>query len=80
MTGNDRTIHARLLDGSLIVRYDRAGKWRIEKLGDSGYQVTVGEAAELVASKGAAFYVGQPGGSRFDLLVRQLVRQSAGEI
>lgn len=63
---SDRTVHARLRDGTEIVRYDRAGKWFVESPDGSRERVTVREAARRASVSGATIYVGRAGGGRFD--------------
>ena len=70
---SDRTIHARLASGDLIVRHDRAGKWYRESEGQR-YPITLRAAVDLATQLNSIAYLGQPGGGRFDAAVRR--RQS----
>lgn len=68
----DRTVHGRTVEGYLIVRYDRSGKWYIEPLTETGLtreRVTVDNAADNAAS--GTHYPGRAGGTRFDTLVNR---------
>jgi hypothetical protein len=65
---SDRTVHARLPDGTQVVRYSRAGKWYSEK-GDERRHLTFVEALQLARTLGAYVYLHQPGGNAFDRLV-----------
>lgn len=72
MTDYDRTVHARNDDGTVIVRYDRAGKWYIENLpeGKKRRRVTVKAAAMLCRDwrrTGTGNIIhGLPGGKLFE--------------
>jgi len=67
---SDRTIHGQSIDGWKIVRYDRAGKWYLEREGDYRQRVKLDDAARLAAW--AHFYPGLPGGQAFDARVRRI--------
>lgn len=68
----DRTVHAKLADGSEIVRYDRASKWYLEQTGRQRRRLSIKEAAQLVIDdRSSRWYRGRYGGSRFDSLVIQ---------
>lgn len=78
MSKSDRCVHARLVNGSEIVRYDRAGKWYVE--GDvDRRKTTVTGAARLAAQEGAVVLYSLPGGSRFEAKVRVMRAQKRGE-
>ena len=65
----DRRVHARLQDGSEVVRYDRAGKWWIE--GSHGRRrVSIADAALAAAHEAVEFHFDLPGGKLFDAAVR----------
>ena len=70
-SGPDRTVFVRMSDGREIARYDRAGKWFVEYVDESGKpavrrNVSVRMAARTAASdRRATVYVGLPGGSAF---------------
>lgn len=68
----DRTIHARL-DGTHIVRYDRAGKWYAEREDGTRSPLTLDDAVHLATRFGAYVYLGQPGGKAFDAKVKAKV-------
>lgn len=68
---SDRKVHARTASGTLIVRYDRAGKWYAED-GDKRRAITVSEAVDLAAQVGSYVYLGTPGGTTFDARVRRV--------
>ena len=62
----DRTIHARLSDGTEVVRYHRAGKWYLER-GVNRQKVTIEKAISVVRSDpDAEHFAGAMGGSTFD--------------
>ena len=63
----DRTVHGQTWDGEKIVRYDRGGKWYVEKKDGTRKRVGVKEAASLAAMGDA--YLGKPGGGAFDFKV-----------
>ena len=71
----DRTVHGLTEDGAESVRYDRAGKWYIERAGFR-HPVTVAEAAQKAAE--GRHYGRLPGGQVFDAQVRRW-RRSAEE-
>lgn len=66
----DRRVHAVLPDGSEIVRYERAGKWWVEK--SVRRPVSLTEAVTLAVERDAVVYSGKPGGGTFDARVRKL--------
>lgn len=70
MTSN-RQIHAVMADGSEIVRYDRAGKWYLERR-DGHKHITLREAAEFAIEPGARINDARPGGQSFRAEVRKL--------
>lgn len=72
---DDRTVHAKLPDGTEIVRYDRAGKWFTEAPPGSMIscsQISVSEAARLVVEGEGFAHIGRPGGKIFDAKVLKL--------
>jgi hypothetical protein len=67
----DRRVHAVLDDHSLVVRYDRAGKWFYESPNGQRSKIDIRTAARLAAPvKKVNFNL--PGGSTFDTLVRKI--------
>ncbi len=72
----DRRVHAVLGDGSLIIRYDRAGKWFQEFPDKRRQKIDIRTAARL-AAPARTVNLGLPGGNTFDALVRKI---RAGEI
>jgi hypothetical protein len=77
-TRTDRTVHGHSTYPSNpwdVVRYDRAGKWYIEHDDGRRELVTVDRAAFYTARN--HFNPGQPGGRRFDSLVRKYRREAA---
>lgn len=72
MSDDYRTIHGKTVEGYLIVRYERSGKWYIEPYTSWGLKrrrVSVIEAADEAAA--GTHHPGKAGGSRFDLLVER---------
>ena len=73
---SDRTVHARLSDGSDIVRYERAGKWYIEYPARSlmpRQQIGIETAVKLVKrDRGSRHFPNLPGGSAFDRKMESL--------
>jgi hypothetical protein len=73
---DDRTIHAEL-DDEKVVRYDRAGKWWIEYEPVQlrpGRHIRIDHAAlraYQMEQEGGTIYLGKPGGSAFDRLVKK---------
>jgi hypothetical protein len=67
---DDRKVHGRSRNGWDIVRYDRAGKWYLEREGEKRQSVKLEDAARLAAW--AHFYPGKPGGQAFDTRVRKI--------
>lgn len=66
---SDRRVHAVLSDGTEVVRYDRAGKWYLEK-GDVRQKVTLDAAARAsLADAEAQVRLGISGGKAFDAKV-----------
>lgn len=75
----DRTVHAIIPDGGMIVRYDRAGKWYLEypaRTGRPRAQINLAKAVELALDNedkdGCRIYMNYAGGSTFDARVRKL--------
>lgn len=69
MTQCDRTVHATLASGDLIVRHDRAGKWYRESEGKR-FTISFREAVRLAQLPGATHHADLPGGKLFDRAVR----------
>jgi hypothetical protein len=67
---NDRTVHATLPSGDLIVRRDRAGKWYRESKGRQS-PISFALAITLATNPGSTPHLGRPGGKRFDAEVRK---------
>lgn len=74
MTSLERIVHGTTAEGHEIVRYDRAGKWFVEKADGSRRRVSVKRAAELATAPGAQAFEGRYGGRLFRVAVRR--RQS----
>ncbi len=68
----DRRVYGTNEDGSEVVRYDRAGKWYLEKSGEARRKLSIKEAVEIVAGweheAVGGPRLGLVGGSRFDSL------------
>lgn len=80
MTGRgaaDRSVHASHSDGTEVVRYDRAGKWYIERASDPRIAVGLRRAVREALRSGMSVYLGLPGGTMFDSKIRT-ERQSGG--
>jgi hypothetical protein len=69
---DDRVIHGRTPYGEEIVRYDRAGKWYVEKPGVARRQVSLVQAVRHATKPGSVVYLGRPGGRTFDSRVQQM--------
>ncbi len=67
---SDRTVHGLSPRGWEIARYDRAGKWYLERKGEPRRRVGLDEATRLAAW--GDFYPDRPGGTAFDSRVRKL--------
>ena len=78
--GCDRTVHAE--DITLeVVRYDNAGKWKIEyKHGAKAEAVSLSTAASVALGLygSGRVYFGRSGGRAFDARVKQLVGELCG--
>lgn len=77
MTDWDRSVHARLADGSEVVRYDRAGKYFLESPDGSRERITLGKAVQhafTARDNDGRVFLDQPGGQSFDALFRRLDR------
>ena len=68
----DRRVHAVLVDGATIARYDRAGKWYLETPNGQRSKIDIRTAARLGAEAHSYVTFGLPGGSTFDALVRKI--------
>lgn len=78
---NDRTVHAVLGNNHQVVRYNRAGKWRLEGTGVSK-ALTLGQAVDLAvdAHLGTGdVYFGRTGGRTFDARVRKALVAGGGD-
>lgn len=71
MTTLERIVHGTTADGHEIVRYDRAGKWYVEKADGTRTQISVKRAAELATRPGAQVFEGRYGGRLFRVAVRR---------
>lgn len=76
----DRTVHARGSDGREVVRYDRAGKWWLERPDGTRAPLqlptAVSEAVVIAWEGGGEIYWNRHGGLRFDADVKKaLARQ-----
>jgi hypothetical protein len=71
---SDRTVHATSIY-TVVVRYERAGKWYIEDLlGPDRHPVSLAEAVRHVTAfwrHDVTIYFGRPGGRAFDAAVRR---------
>jgi hypothetical protein len=73
---SDRTVHAVRNDGTEIVRYDRAGKWRAEKADGSSFPFpTIRDAVEYAIEDLLEHRVNRPGGGAFARLLAALTDQ-----
>jgi hypothetical protein len=74
----DRRVHAIMHDSSVIVRYDRAGKWFQEWPAYAMIprrRLSLEKAARLALSPEAqSVYLCMPGGRMFDATVKQLMK------
>lgn len=70
---SDRTVHATLSSGDLIVRLDRAGKWYRESEGRR-FPITLGLAVELATQKGCTPHLGLSGVKTFDARTIALIK------
>ena len=67
----DRRIHAQFPDGSVLVRYDRAGKWYQEWSPEAmkpRQQLSVRAAAATAKALATTIHFGLPGGTVCDRL------------
>jgi hypothetical protein len=69
--GLDRIVHGRSVDGAEIVRYDRSGKWRLERPDGLCLNLTLAWAVRHATQDGGEAYLGKPGGRAFDAAVRR---------
>jgi hypothetical protein len=69
MSLDDRRVYVVLSDGSEVVRYDRAGKWKLEAQ-SAKRSLSFREAVNLAHTPRAQVRFGIPGGSLFDRAVR----------
>ena len=69
---SDRTVHAWSENGQELVRYDRAGKWYLEKDGEPRRLLTLMHAVAY-ATRMPDWHInfGEPGGKRFDAACRK---------
>ena len=71
---NDRTIHAEHPEYD-IVRYDRAGKWKLyDRASGKERSITMTEAVRLATDPEARAHLDRPGGRQFDAKVLQAIR------
>lgn len=71
MTDQKPTVHVRHPD-YLVVRYDRAGKWkRHDRASGKETPLTLSEAVSLAVAPGAHWREGILGGTSFDARVRK---------
>lgn len=63
---DDRTVHAKTVRGTEVVRYDRAGKWFVEGVDGWRHRVSLADAVRLATQPDAEVFLGRPGGGRFD--------------
>lgn len=74
MSTIDRAVHATSKDGDEIVRYDKAGKWWLERADGTRASLKIGEAVEQAISfarAGGKIHTRRPGGKSFDVKVRR---------
>lgn len=69
---DDRTAHAKHLDGDELVRYDRAGKWFLERPDGKRQRLGVHQAVRTSLGEGWTHLPGLPGGGDFDRLRARL--------
>jgi hypothetical protein len=67
----DRHVHIRLPDGREVVRYNRAGKWYMERPGGCRHHLKLADAASWAHHPGAEVFTGLPGGNAFDRMVQR---------
>lgn len=68
---DDRRVHARMITGAEVVRYNRAGKWYLEwPNGRRRSQLTIGDVVALACTPHCVIFYGLPGGDAFDRKVR----------
>lgn len=67
-TNGDRRVHAEHPDGTQVVRYDKAGKWYVERAGDPRQAVTIAQAVREALRPSMRVRLGVPGGATFDRL------------
>ncbi|MGV8910149.1 MAG: hypothetical protein ACOH1Y_14305 [Propionicimonas sp.] len=75
--GDGRTVHGTAADGAQIVRQEPAGKWFIEYGRQQmipAQHITIGTAIRLALEDGASYYLGLPGGTRFDAGIREALK------
>jgi hypothetical protein len=71
---DDRRVHALMPDESVIVRYERAGKWFREWPSEQmkpRQKLTVNAAATLARQEATNINFGVPGGAQFDRIAQQ---------
>ena len=62
----DRRVHVRLPGGAEVVRYDRSGKWHLERPGGGRVGLLLQDAVAWACEPGADVRLGLPGGLAFD--------------
>ena len=71
----DRTTHASSKDGSVaVVRYDKAGRWRLERADGTSAPLQLATAvteALVLAADGGTIHFGRHGGTQFDVRVKR---------
>jgi hypothetical protein len=74
----DRTWHAAFSDGTQLVRYNRTGKYYLEKPEGGRKRILLPSAVQMVVeaygAAGAAIAFGRAGGMMFDSAVKKALR------
>lgn len=74
MSSLDRTVHATSASGDEVVRYDRAGRWWLERADGTRAPLLLTTAvaeAVMFARTGGQVHLGRLGGRRFDAAYRK---------
>ncbi len=76
---DDRQVHATMLDGGELVRYNRAGKWYVEypTLPLPRKAVSLMGAVSVAVDLGATVHPNRPGGTAFRAALRRAREESA---
>ena len=69
----DRTVLVKM-NGAVIARYDRAGKFYYEPSEGRRRHIKMAEAVQFALLPGSTWVEGMPGGMRFDAEVRKAKR------